>query len=68
MKKVPDMIDTFESRLNTLMAEKHHGVLLTGITLMIEMCLVSPDILNRVRAVHFVFDPSHLVLLYSCKD
>lgn len=55
MKKVPDMIDTFESRLNTLMAEKHHGVLLTGITLMVEMCLASPDILSRMRSVQFAF-------------
>ncbi|KWU44614.1 AP-1 complex subunit gamma-1 [Rhodotorula sp. JG-1b] len=42
--KVPDLVDHFEGRAMSLLGDRNHGVLLTGITLVTEMVrLVGPD-------------------------
>ncbi|KDE04276.1 AP-1 complex subunit gamma-1 [Microbotryum lychnidis-dioicae p1A1 Lamole] len=42
--KVPDLVDHFEGRSTSLLSDRNHGVLLTGVTLVTEMCrLVGGD-------------------------
>ncbi|KAK4057484.1 clathrin associated protein complex large subunit [Microbotryomycetes sp. JL221] len=42
--KVPDLVDHFEGRATSLLSDRNHGVLLTGVTLVTEMCrLVGAD-------------------------
>jgi len=42
--KVPELVDHFEGRANSLLSDRNHGVLLTGVTLVTEMCrLVGGD-------------------------
>uniref|UniRef100_A0A183BJ20 Adaptin_N domain-containing protein n=1 Tax=Globodera pallida TaxID=36090 RepID=A0A183BJ20_GLOPA len=48
IRKVPDLIEMFISSTRSLLNEKHHGVLLSGITLVSEMCELSADV-----RVHF---------------
>lgn len=38
MRKVPDTIEGFEPLAAQLLTDRHHGVLLTGVTLMLEVC------------------------------
>lgn len=38
--KVPELVDHFESRATSLLSDRNHGVLLTGVTLVIEMCRI----------------------------
>ncbi|KAI8613886.1 adaptin N terminal region-domain-containing protein [Chytriomyces sp. MP71] len=38
IKKVPDLTENYQASLISLLQDKHHGVLLTIITLLIEMC------------------------------
>ncbi|KAJ3208582.1 clathrin associated protein complex large subunit [Dinochytrium kinnereticum] len=49
IKKVPDLIENFQNRAKGLLNERNHGVLLTGITLLIEMCKLDPQITNEMR-------------------
>ncbi|KAJ3106069.1 clathrin associated protein complex large subunit [Phlyctochytrium planicorne] len=49
IKKVPDLIENFQNRAKGLLNERNHGVLLTGITLLIEMCKLDPQITNDIR-------------------
>ena len=38
MRRVPDLIDHFISKAKSLIQDRNHGVLLSGVTLVIEMC------------------------------
>ncbi|KAM0755858.1 AP-1 complex subunit gamma-1 [Meredithblackwellia eburnea MCA 4105] len=38
--KVPDLVDHFEGRAMSLLGDRNHGVLLTGVTLVTEMCRI----------------------------
>ncbi|KAI9138849.1 putative AP-1 adaptor complex subunit gamma [Paraphysoderma sedebokerense] len=49
IRKVPDLQDNFLSRCRSLLSERNHGALLTGITLVMEMCKMSPEILVEFR-------------------
>jgi AP-1 complex subunit gamma-1 len=49
IKKVPDLAENFVSPAATLLKEKHHGVLLTGIQLVTDLCKVSPEALEYCR-------------------
>ncbi|KAI8844797.1 adaptin N terminal region-domain-containing protein [Chytridium lagenaria] len=49
IKKVPDLIENFQNRAKGLLNERNHGVLLTGITLIIEMCKLEPGITGELR-------------------
>ncbi|KAL7074537.1 hypothetical protein ACQ4LE_006347 [Meloidogyne hapla] len=44
VRKVPDLIEMFISSTRSLLNEKHHGVLIAGITLVTEMCELSADV------------------------
>lgn len=49
--KVPELVDHFESRATSLLSDRNHGVLLTGVTLVTEMCrLVGGDPFRKVRS------------------
>lgn len=49
LRKVPDLMEMFIPATRLLLNEKNHGVLLTAICLMIEMCERSMDMLNHFR-------------------
>ncbi|EPZ33272.1 AP-1 complex subunit gamma-1-like protein [Rozella allomycis CSF55] len=49
VRKVPDLYENFVSRCRTLLNERNHGVLMTGITLITEQCLIHKDSLNEYR-------------------
>lgn len=47
--KVPELVDHFEGRATGLLSDRNHGVLLTGVTLVTEMCrLVGGDPFRKV--------------------
>ncbi|KAJ3017682.1 clathrin associated protein complex large subunit [Thoreauomyces humboldtii] len=49
VRKVPDLLENFTLRAKSLLNERNHGVLLTGITLLTEMCKMSNDVLVDLR-------------------
>ncbi|XP_064120986.1 AP-1 complex subunit gamma-1-like isoform X6 [Macrobrachium nipponense] len=52
--KVPELMEIYLPATRSLLSEKNHGVLITGVTLITEMCRQSPDML-----AHFKKDPEH---------
>ncbi|KJA23596.1 hypothetical protein HYPSUDRAFT_163262 [Hypholoma sublateritium FD-334 SS-4] len=50
VKKVPDIADHFNSKAKNLLTDRNHGVLLTAITLVTEMCQIAPAILEEFRS------------------
>ncbi|KAJ8456116.1 hypothetical protein ONZ51_g12265 [Trametes cubensis] len=49
IRKVPDLTDHFVSKAKNLLADRNHGVLLTAITLVTEMCQTDPACLDEFR-------------------
>ncbi|KAK0218111.1 adaptin N terminal region-domain-containing protein [Armillaria fumosa] len=49
IKKVPDLTDHFISKAKNLLTDRNHGVLLSSITLITEMCQTDPSVLNEFR-------------------
>ncbi|KAJ9554535.1 hypothetical protein OSB04_018580 [Centaurea solstitialis] len=49
IKKVPDLADNFVDPVVSLLKEKHHGVLLTGIQLCTDLCKVNEEALEYFR-------------------
>ncbi|ORZ39707.1 adaptin N terminal region-domain-containing protein [Catenaria anguillulae PL171] len=49
IRKVPDLLDNFASRCRAMLGERNHGALLTGLTLIHEMCKISPAMLAEFR-------------------
>ncbi|KAK1365772.1 AP-1 complex subunit gamma [Heracleum sosnowskyi] len=49
IKKVPDLAENFVNPATSLLKEKHHGVLLTGIQLCTDLCKVSTEALEYLR-------------------
>ncbi|KAL5021655.1 hypothetical protein ScPMuIL_000810 [Solemya velum] len=49
IRKVPDLMEMFIPSTRSLLNEKNHGVLLTAVCLIIEMCEKSPDTLHHFR-------------------
>jgi AP-1 complex subunit gamma-1 len=54
VRKVPDLVENFLEKGLTLLNERNHGVLLTGVTLLIEMCAVSPEAAASLRNASLV--------------
>lgn len=51
IKKVPDLSDHFITKAKNLLTDRNHGVLLTAITLVSEMCQQDENCLNEFRNV-----------------
>lgn len=51
IKKVPDLAENFINPAATLLKEKHHGVLITGVQLCTDLCKVSTEALEYFRKV-----------------
>jgi len=51
VRKVPELTDHFTTKAKNLLADRNHGVLLSSITLMIEMCQADESVLNEFRNV-----------------
>ncbi|KAJ2918673.1 hypothetical protein MD484_g1740, partial [Candolleomyces efflorescens] len=50
IKKVPDIADHFVGKAKNLLTDRNHGVLLTAITLVTEMCSIDEAYLNEFRS------------------
>jgi hypothetical protein len=51
VRKVPDLHDHFIEKAKNLLNDRNHGVLLSGITLVIEMCQQTEECLEEFRPV-----------------
>ncbi|XP_071534439.1 AP-1 complex subunit gamma-1 isoform X2 [Panulirus ornatus] len=49
--KVPELMEMFLPATRSLLSEKNHGVLITGVTLITEMCRQSPDMLAHFKKI-----------------
>ncbi|PFH51905.1 hypothetical protein AMATHDRAFT_58122 [Amanita thiersii Skay4041] len=49
IKKVPDLVDHFVSKAKNLLTDRNHGVLLSAITLVHEMCQLNNALLSDFR-------------------
>ncbi|XP_021741344.1 AP-1 complex subunit gamma-2-like [Chenopodium quinoa] len=49
IKKVPDLAENFINPAASLLKEKHHGVLITGVQLCTDLCNISKDALEYFR-------------------
>lgn len=54
VRKVPELIDHFAPKAKNLLSDRNHGVLLSGITLITEMCQLEPSCLSEFRGVRFI--------------
>jgi AP-1 complex subunit gamma-1 len=59
IKKVPDIVDHFVGKAKNLLTDRNHGVLLSCITLVTEMCQIDPSVLDEFR---YVFAWKHMEL------
>jgi len=53
IRKVPEIMENFVPRIKSLLTERNHGVLLTGISLMIELCELDPSVVKTFRKVFY---------------
>ncbi|KAK9766294.1 clathrin associated protein complex large subunit [Basidiobolus ranarum] len=51
IRKAPELEEAFMLRAKSLIADKNHGVMLTGITLMIELCTQNPDNISSLSSI-----------------
>lgn len=65
VRKVPDLQDHFVGKAKHLLNDRNHGVLLSAITLVIEMCLHNGETLEEFRPVSREFYNQFSYLLHS---
>lgn len=53
--KVPELMEIFLPATRSMLSEKNHGVLITGVTLITEMCERSIDTLQHFKKVFKLF-------------
>ncbi|XP_060826829.1 AP-1 complex subunit gamma-1 isoform X5 [Bombus pascuorum] len=51
IRRVPELMEMFLPATRSLITEKNHGVLITGVTLITEMCENSVDTLNHFKKI-----------------
>ncbi|XP_018301037.1 AP-1 complex subunit gamma-1 isoform X2 [Mycetomoellerius zeteki] len=51
IRRVPELMEMFLPATRSLITEKNHGVLITGVTLITEMCENSMDTLNHFKKI-----------------
>ncbi|KRT82627.1 hypothetical protein AMK59_3340 [Oryctes borbonicus] len=51
IRRVPELLEIFLPATRSLLSEKNHGVLITGVTLITEMCQNSPDTLEHFKKI-----------------
>lgn len=51
IRRVPELMEIFLPATRSLLSEKNHGILITGVTLITEMCESSTDTLNHFKKV-----------------
>jgi AP-1 complex subunit gamma-1 len=49
IRKVPDLAENFVNAAASLLKEKHHGVLITGVQLCYELCTINDEALEYFR-------------------
>ncbi|XP_053638780.1 AP-1 complex subunit gamma-1 isoform X2 [Cherax quadricarinatus] len=49
--RVPELMEMYLPATRSLLSEKNHGVLITGVTLITEMCRQSPDMLAHFKKI-----------------
>jgi AP-1 complex subunit gamma-1 len=49
VKKVPDLIENYLGKAKALLVERNHAVLLTGVTLLTEMCSLSEGVIVECK-------------------
>lgn len=49
IKKVPELVDHYTTKAKHLLTDRNHGVLLSAITLVTEMCSIDPSLLDEFR-------------------
>jgi len=65
VRKVPDLLPNFVPKAKSLLSDRNHGVLLSGVTLITEMCEVEPAVTDEFRGV----SPSFIWLTgFSCRS
>lgn len=62
IKKVPDLAENFINAAASLLKEKHHGVLISGVELCTELCKVSTEALDFFRKVSWQFSTNSVLL------
>jgi AP-1 complex subunit gamma-1 len=50
LRKVPEAIESFQDRAVTLLKDRHHAVMLGGVTLMLEICSIEPALISVYQA------------------
>ncbi|KAL1491882.1 hypothetical protein ABEB36_012409 [Hypothenemus hampei] len=51
IKRVPELMEIFLPATRSMLSEKNHGVLITGVILITEMCENSPDTLTHFKKI-----------------
>ena len=55
VRKVPELSESFTGPASNLLMDKHHGVLIAGVKLCIELCQATDGALEHFRKVCVLF-------------
>lgn len=62
--KVPELMEIFLPATRSMLSEKNHGVLITGVTLITEMCERSIDTLQHFKKVILILKITDLFIFF----
>ncbi|KAG5456527.1 MAG: armadillo-type protein, partial [Olpidium bornovanus] len=62
VRKIPEIHESFVTKVVFLLSDRNHGVLLTGVTLITELCAYSPENLQLFRKLGDLTEPGVLGL------